>query len=141
MMVGVVVLLGVMAMAQEEPTADYVALMQDAGAKAKSISQNIEAKNYDGIAADAAAIMAVFVEDTTVRPSSWSCAQEVGAFWIEQSRTRWRRADRVTWALKRFSRLPRRTTTMRSPPRVERCLVAARPAILPTGRKNQAVAT
>ena len=143
MMVGVVVLLGVMAMAQEEPTADYVALMQDAGAKAKSISQNIEAKNYDGIAADAAAIMAVFVEDTTVRPSSWSCAQEVGAFWIER---------KVEDALEACGQSYMGAQALQqaaeahdddaiAAPRVERCLVAARPAILPTGRKNPAVAT
>ena len=55
MVVGVVALLGTVALAQEEPPAEHVALMQNAGAQA--LQQAAEAHDDDGIAAAARGAM------------------------------------------------------------------------------------
>lgn len=67
---GAVVLLGVSLSAQEKPTESFVKLMQSAGSGMRSIGQGVEAKDYDAIASEAAALQGVFVE--------------VGAFWRER---------------------------------------------------------
>jgi len=69
-LVGAMVMSGVVMHAQEEPSAEYVELMKQAGAKAQSIGQHMEAKNCDGIAADATELQEIF--------------QGVGKFWTER---------------------------------------------------------
>ena len=67
---GAVALLGAALSAQEAAPESFVKLMQAAGAGFQTINQNVEAKNYDGIATAAASLQAVF--------------GEVGKFWIER---------------------------------------------------------
>ena len=67
---GAVVLLGVALAAQERPSESFVELMQAAGGGMRSIGQHVEAKDYDAIASEAAALQEVFTE--------------VGAFWRER---------------------------------------------------------
>ncbi len=67
---GAVALLAAALSAQETPTESYVKLMRAASASRRSIGQNVEAKNYDGVATDAAALQEVFAE--------------VGKFWAER---------------------------------------------------------
>ena len=92
-------------------------------------SQHIEAKNYDGIAADAAAMMELF--------------QEVGAFWTERD---------VEDALESCGQIYMGAQALQqaaeahdddaiATPRVVPCLVVARPATPAIGKKSPAVAT
>lgn len=68
---GAVVCMGaVLTAANEKPTAAFQNLMKTAGGSLQSIGKNAEAKNYDGIAADAAKLKTTFAE--------------VGKFWTEK---------------------------------------------------------
>ena len=67
---GAVALLGAALSAQEAAPESYVKLMQAAGAGFQGISQNVEAKNYEGIATAASMLQTVFAE--------------VRKFWIER---------------------------------------------------------
>ncbi|MGE3511878.1 MAG: hypothetical protein AB7N65_23675 [Vicinamibacterales bacterium] len=58
-----VALLGVtLAAANEKPTPEYQGLMKQAGGALQSVGKNAEAKNYDGLIADAGTLKAAFAE-------------------------------------------------------------------------------